>query len=288
MKINIRPGLAALISLLLSISLYAQQEQVVRVTPGFATVIVCPVPPDLVTVGNVDGFSVQSAGNYVLIKPVVRQGTTNMFIKAGAESYNLLLQVANEPDLEVRLRSNAGPLQHIAPDEQPLTGATVGGDGSGTRAKSASSIQPQPLSSFDKKILAALYSRLKTNNHYTYSVSNSRITFAVDHMKQINNRLFVIATIVNNSNVPYDVGFVSFNAIDYQRSYLFWREKIKEAEMEPLNAYYNPTIRPHSTGRLLFVFDKHGYTEHSTLSIKCNEENGRRDLVLEVPGAMIE
>lgn len=253
----------------------AQRERVVRVAPGFATVIVCPAPPELVTVGNMDAFSVQSAGNYILIKPLVNRGTTNMFIKSGPESFNLLLNITDNPELEVRL----------VPPPGSLTPQTPGGEGSapnpdGGSGPKSSTISPQAMS--------ILSERFKANNRYTYSVNNSNITFAVDHMKQIKDKFFLLVTIVNDSNIPYDVGYVRFKLVDYKRNFLFGKKKLKEMEMEPSNVYYNPRIPPHSSGRLLFVFDKHGFSEQNTLSIKCSEENGRRDLEIEVPGSIME
>jgi len=276
-----------MIILIFAVGAIAQQKRVVRVSPGFATVIVCPAPPELVTVGNMDAFSVQSAGNYVLIKPLIDKGTTNMFIKAGAESFNLLLQVSDTPDLEVRLSATPDQLKQQAPGDQ-LDDDEKASQNSETARKSAAAARRKPLSSLSPNVLSVLASRFKATNRYTYSVTNSKVIFAIDHMKQIKDKLFMIGTIINNSNVPYDVGYVRFKLIDYARSYLFWKKKIKETEMEPTNEYYNPTIKPHSSGRLLFVFDKHGFSHRSALEIKCNEENGRRDLVLEIPGSIIE
>jgi hypothetical protein len=263
---------------LLATGLMAQPERIVNVTPGFATVIVCPAPPELVTVGNMDAFSVQSAGNYVLVKPLVTTGTTNMFLKAGKESFNLLLRISDTPDLEVRLTS--GPVS--SSDKQAgsaNTGENESFDGS-SRRKSLSSLSP--------KALSVLSTRFKAANRYTHSVNNSKIIFAIDHLKQVRNKLYIIGTIINNSNIPYDIGFVRFRLVDYNRSYFFWKKKIKETEFEPVNEYYNPRIEPHSSGRMLFIFDKHGFSERSWLNIKCNEESGRRDLELEVPGTMVE
>jgi hypothetical protein len=265
----------------------AQSNQVVRVAPGFATVIVCPIPPDLVTVGNVDAFSVQSAGNYVLIKPLTNKGTTNMFIKAGAESFNLLIQVSDTPDLEVRLVSKQDPLQEFFPNDKSGENKRPTNDSELLRKRAAES-RRKSLSSLNPKALALLATLFKSTNRYTYSVNNSKVVLAVDHMKQIKDKLFLICTIINNSNIPYDVGFVRFKMIDYARSFVLWKKKLKETELEPVNEYYNATIKPHSFGRLLFVFNKLGYSSRSTLNIKCNEESGRRDLVLEVPGSMIE
>jgi hypothetical protein len=265
----------------------AQSNQVVRVTPGFATVIVCPVTPDLVTVGNMDAFSVQHTGNYVLIKPLTSKGTTNLFIKAGSESFNLLIQVSDTPDLEVRLVSQQNSLQDFFPEDQSTGNERKTGDSESIR-KRAAEARRQSLSSLNPKALGLLANLFKSSNRYTYSVTNSKVVFAVDHMKQIKDRLFLICTIINDSNIPYDVGYVSFQMIDYQRSYLLWKKKLKEKEIEPINEYYNTTIKPHSFGRLLFVFKKEGYSSRSTLHIKCIEESGRRELVLEVPGSMIE
>ena len=265
----------------------AQSNQVVRVAPGFATVVVCPVPPELVTVGNVDAFSVQTAGNYVLIKPLISKGTTNMFIKAGSESFNLLIQVTDTPDLEVRLTSKQNPLQEFFPEDQSGDNGNKR-DNSDLLKKRASLSRRQSLSSLSPKALTLLANLFKSSNRYTYSVNNSGVILAVDHMKQIKDKLFLICTIINNSNIPYDVGFVRFKMIDYARNYVFWRKKLKETDVEPANEYYNSTVKAHTFGRLLFVFNKQGYSNQSTLSIKCNEESGRRDLVLEIPGSFIE
>ncbi len=287
MKKNIVIYLVLIILVIVFSNLLSQSNQVVRVAPGFATVIVCPVPPDLVTVGNVDAFSVQTTGNYVLIKPLTDKGTTNMFIKAGAESFNLLIQVSDTPDLEVRLISKQNPLQEYFPDNQSK-GNEKNIDNSEVLRKRAAEARRQSLSSLSPKALGLLASLFKSTNRYTYSVNNSKVIFAVDHMKQIKDKLFLICTVINNSNIPYDVGYVRFQMIDYQRNYLLWRKKLKETELEPVNEYYNPTIKPHSFGRLLFVFDKLGYSSQSTLNIKCIEENGLRNLDLEVPGSVIE
>lgn len=208
-----------------------------------------------------------------------------MFIKAGSESYNLLIQVADTPDLEVRLPAKQNPLQEFFPEDQ--TGERFNDNEELTRKRAAES-RRQSLSSLNPKALALIANLFKSTNRFTYSVNNSKVTFAVDHMKQIKDKLFLICTIINNSNIPYDVGYVRFKMIDYARNYLFWRKKIKETELEPTNVYYNSTIKPHSFGRLLFVFDKIGYSDQSKLNIKCDEESGRRDLVLEVPGTMIQ
>jgi hypothetical protein len=268
-------------------NLLSQSNQVVRVAPGFATVIVCPVPPELVTVGNVDAFSVQTTGNYVLIKPLISKGTTNMFIKAGSESFNLLIQVTDKPDLEVRLLSKQNSLQELFPDNQSKGNENSSEDSEALR-KRAAEARRQSLSSLNPKALGLLASLFKSTDRYTYSVNNSKVVFAVDHMKQIKDKLFLICTIINNSNIPYDVGYVRFQMIDYQRNYVLWRKKLKETELEPVNEYYNPTIKPHSFGRLLFVFDKLGYSSQSILEIKCIEENGLRNLELELPGSRVE
>lgn len=264
--------------------LNGQTKQVVRVTPGYATVVICPSPPDLVTVGNMDAFSIQNAGTYILIKPLVNKGTTNMFIKAGADSYNLILLVAESPDLEVRLTPTGSPLTQEIPDADGKK-STKDAD---EISKDAAAARRKPLSSINPKALGALVGLFKSIDRYTYSVNNSKIVFAIDHLKQIQDKLFVIGTLINYSNVPYDIGFVRFKLIDYNRNYVFWKKKIKETELEPISEYYNPTIKPHSSGRLLFVFDKHGFSANNTIQVKCNEENGHRDLVLEVPGSSIE
>lgn len=258
----------------------SQNRQTVRVAPGYATVIVCPAAPDLVTVGNVDAFSVQSAGNYILVKPLINKGRTNMFIKAGTESFNLLLEISDKPDLTVKLTSAMPP---VTPEEKPFSKPE-----SDRKGKAAAAAKRKPLTSYSPKVITTISSLLKATNRYAHSVNNSRIIFAIDHLKQIDENLFVIGTIINNSNVPYDIGFVQFKMIEYARSYVFWKKKKKETELEPVSDYYNSIVKPHTSRRLMFVFDKQGFSANNTLYIKCDEENGRRVLELEVPASMIQ
>ncbi len=270
----------------------SETDRVVRVTPGYATVVVCPVAPELVTAGNVDDFSVQSAGNYVLIKPLVSSGTTNMFIKAGRDSYNLILQVSDTPDMEVRLPSTRETLDQLSTngtnDHDEAASAQLEKSKSILMVSETNSAAPKPISSLNSKALEELSNKYKATNKFAYSVNNSNVTFAIDYLKQFKDKLLVIGTIINNSNIPYDIGFVSFNRIDYKKSFALFRKKIKETEMEPTELYYDETIPPHSSGRLLFVFEKHGFSFNSNLKIKCNEESGQRDLELEVPGSIVK
>ncbi|MBN2008762.1 DUF4138 domain-containing protein [candidate division KSB1 bacterium] len=274
-----------LIALLVSSSLLrAQEQQLVRVAPGFATVIACPAPPELVTVGNIDAFSIQTAGNYILVKPLISKGLTNMFIKTKIASFNILLKITTVPDLEVKLHVPGERLDNT-PGRKPASGSK--GD-SGQSDLNSNILSYQLLANLNPQTISQITELLKTPQTYAYSTTDSRVVFGIDHMKQINNKLFIIGTIINNSNIPYDIGFVKFSLISYARNYMFWKKKIKESEMEPVSEFYNSSIKAHSHGRILFVFDKHGFTNISTLEIKCNEENGRRNLVLEIPGTYIQ
>ncbi len=262
------------------------QQRTVRVKPGFATVIVCPVPPELVSVGNSQQFTVQNSGNYILVKPTVSSGSTNMFIKAGADSYNLVLQVSDSPDLEIRLLPAA---QNRALPGAPEKGVKSDGrSDTGAPKKNGASPKAGNLAEISPKARSILTSYMKTPRRYTYSVKNSNVILAVDHMVQIEDKFYMICTLVNNSRIPYDIGYVRFKLIDQNRSLLVFKKKVKETEIEPVREFYNPKIKPDTTGRLLFVFDKQGFSNKSTIEIKCSEESGRRDLVLTVSGSSVQ
>jgi len=267
----------------LCFAVYAQQPSIVKVKPGFATVIVCPAQPELVTVGNQEQFSVQSAGTYVLVKPLVDHGSTNMFIKSGPDSYNLVLQISDRPDLEVRLQPAARAAGTLSAGDRDGKPGTKLGE-SLAPVSSAGGAQSL-LSPKARKVLSAY---LKTPRPYTYSVANSDIVFAVDHMTMIEGRLHLICTLVNNSKIPYDVGYVRFKLIEHARSYLFFKKRIKQEELEPVREFYSSRVDPGDSTRLLFVFEKHGFSDKSILEIKCNEEGGRRDLTIKVPGSFVE
>jgi len=268
----------------------ARQQKVVRVKPGYATVIVCPTPPELVTVGNSQQFTVQSSGNYVLVKPVVSSGATNMFIKAGMNTYNLVLQVSATPDLEIRLLPTAPapglpatPLP--APDKSATDGARHHVD---LNSKNGTALKGKEFETISPKARTVLSSYLKTPRRYTYSVKNSDVILALDHLVQIEDKLYMICTIVNNSKIPYDIGFVRFKLIDQIRSLLVFKKKVKETEIEPVSDFYSPSIKPDTSGRMLFVFNKQGFSDKSTIEIKCDEESGRRVLTLAVPGSYVQ
>lgn len=262
----------------------AQQRRTVHVKPGFSTVIICPTPPELVTVGNSQQYSVQNSGNFILVKPLVNQGTTNMFIKAGADSYHLILTVSDKPDLEIRLLP-----QYIASKQAlPANGGNklnVTEDGASADVRLGAMKDLRPAL---RKARAILPSYIRTPRRYTYSIKDSNVILALDYMIQIDDKLFVLCTMINNSHIPYDIGYVRFKLIDRNRSLLFFKKKIKETELEPLREVYNQVVKARSSNRLLFIFDKQGFSDRSVLEIKCIEESGRRDLVLEVPGSYVE
>jgi hypothetical protein len=268
----------------------ARQQKVVRVKPGYATVIVCPTPPELVTVGNSQQFSVQNSGNYVLVKPLVSSGSTNLFIKAGLNTYNLVLQVSATPDLEIRLLPTApAPGLPATPTPVPEKSATDGARNHvDLNSKNGAALKGKEFETISPKARTVLSSYLKTPRRYTYSVKNSDVILALDHMVQIEDKLYMICTIVNNSKIPYDIGFVRFKLIDQNRSLLVFKKKVKETAIEPVGDFYSPSIKPNTSGRMLFVFDKQGFSDKSTIEIKCDEESGRRVLTLNVPGSYVE
>ncbi|RMD94307.1 MAG: DUF4138 domain-containing protein [Calditrichaeota bacterium] len=279
--------LCTVVGLLLSTNLHAQQQKkLVRVKPGFATVIVCPAPPDLVTIGNAKQFSIQNSGNFILVKPLVSQGSTNMFIKAGANSYHLILTVSATPDLEVKLAPN------FLASKSPPPPVTSNSGNDHNHVGAAPDIRTDSRKRELRRILSRarsiLPAYLRKPRRYTYSVKESNVILALDYMVQIQDKLFVICTLVNNSKIPYDIGFVRFKLKDQARSMLFFSKTTKETELEPIQELYRQSIKPKSFGRMLFIFDKQGFTNKSKLEIKCIEERGHRDLVLEAPGSYVE
>ncbi len=293
---RVKASLAAFFLVFAAATAQTQTQKVIRVKPGFATIIICPAAPDLITTGNSQDFKIQNSRNYVLVKPLVNRGSTNMFIRTGADTYHLILRISETPDLEVRLQSSL-----TAPQQSSnLPSSTT------TRPGKVAIQRDTPTNGADHSIddqtrnekLALRRTLLRAKNilptylrkkrPYTYSVRESSVTLAVDHMVQIQDKLFVLSTIVNESKIPYDIGFVRFKLIDHDNSMVFFKKKKKETDLEPIHEVLSQTVNPNSSRRLLFIFDKQGFSDMSTLEIKCIEENGRRDMVLEVPGTFIE
>jgi Domain of unknown function (DUF4138) len=284
------PLFFAAVVLLVAARAEARQQKVVRVKPGYATVIVCPSPPELVSVGNSQQFTVQNSGNYVLVKPVVSSGSTNMFIKAGANTYNLVLQVSATPDLEIRLLPTApAPSLPATPTPAPENSATDGvRNHVDLSSKNGTALKGKEFETISSKARPIVASYLKTPRRYTYSVKNSNVILALDHLVQVEDKLYMICTIVNNSKIPYDIGFVGFKVIDQERSLLVFTKKVKETAIEPVGDFYSSSIKPNTSGRMLFVFKKEGFSDKSAIEVKCNEESGRRVLTLTVPGSYVE
>jgi hypothetical protein len=277
----------AAVVLLVAARAEARQQKVVRVKPGYATVIVCPTPPELVTVGNSQQFTVQSSGNYVLVKPAVSSGSTNIFIKAGMNTYNLVLQVSATPDLEIRLLPTA-PAPSLPATPAPALDKSAERNHVDFNSKNGAALKGKEFETISPKARSVLSSYLKTPRRYTYSVKNSNVILALDHMVQIENKFYMICTIVNNSKIPYDIGFVHFKLVDHNRSLLVFKKRVKETAIEPVGDFYSPSVKPNTSGRMLFVFDKQGFSDKSTIEIKCDEESGRRVLTLNVPGSYVE
>ncbi len=264
-----------------------QKTNIVRVKPGYATVIVCPAQPELVTVGSPEQFSVQSTGNYILVKPLVNAGSTNLFIKSGADSYNLVLQVSNTPDLELRLQPSA-PLPANGASLAPKTGAATNGASHTSASPLHGAMKAKDLEALSPKARAMLGGYMKTPRPYAYSVTNSSVVFAVDHMAMIDNRLHVLCTLINDSPIAYDVGFVRFKLVEKARSLFLFSKRVKEEELEPARDFLNSHVLPNNSTRLLFVFDKFGLSDRSEIEISCSEESGRRTLTLAVPASFVE
>ncbi len=273
-------------SILFTVAMAQEQKpRTVRVKPGFATVIACPEQPELVTVGSPEKFSVQSTGSFVLIKPLVGTGSTNMFIKSGVDTYNLVLLISDAPDLEVRLQPSAPPPANGGlPTEKP----GVASNGTSSAAAAHGAMKTKDLETLSPKVRAVLSGYMKTPRPYAYSTVNSGVIFGVDHMAMIENRLHVLCTLINNSAIAYDVGFVRFKVVEKAKSMLVFSKRLKEAEIEPARDFFNAHVPPQGSTRLLFVFDKVGLTDRSEIEISCSEESGRRTLALAVPSSFVE
>ena len=272
--------------LILAAGAGAQKPSTVRVKPGYATVIVCPAQPDLVTVGSPEKFSVQNAGNYVLVKPLVSAGSTNMFIKSGEDSYNMVLQISDTPDLEIRLQATAPPPP--APSALPTAKTGTATNGTSHATTTHAGMKAKDLESLSPKVRSVLSSYLKTPQPYAHSVVNSGVTFGVDHVAMIENRLHLVCTLINNSHIAYDIGFVRFKLVEKAKTMLVFSKRVKEEEIEPVRNFFNGHVTPNSSTRLLFVFDKIGLTDRSEIEIACNEESGRRTLQLTVPASFVK
>jgi len=78
--------------------LYLQDSSigVIRVSPGYSTLIELPQKPKKVIVGNQNHFQVEFTGNRVAIKPLSNIGKTNLFILTNDDRFNFTL-IITEP-----------------------------------------------------------------------------------------------------------------------------------------------------------------------------------------------
>lgn len=109
------------------------QIALVRTAQKISTRISFSEPVKMVICGDlydpesgIGSFVIQSLGNDVFIKPVVASGTSNMFVKAGENTYNFSLEIFPATQAHIVLNvQNAGPKIVLAGNQPKQPGASV-------------------------------------------------------------------------------------------------------------------------------------------------------------------
>lgn len=265
----------------------AHVQEVVKVKTGFATAIVCPVPPELVTIDNAKHFSIQNFGRYLLVKPLIKTVSSNMFIKSGPYSFQLVLVASNVADIEKKLVPSPSvaskevlPLPTI---ESPSAGIEL------DKPKVVVSLAARKdLALALNEARSILPTFIKTPRRYAYSIQMSNIILGLDYIMQIKNKMFVICTLINNSRTPYEVDLIQFRLIEQQRNLIFFKKTTEESELAPVREFYARHVGSSKVSRMLFIFDTQAFADTTLLEIKCTEKDGEREVFLRVPGSYIE
>lgn len=95
-----------------------------------------------------------------------------------------------------------------------------------------------------------------------------------------NGKIFVMIEVSNRSNINYDIQNVSFITSPAKK-----KSKAIDTEEKlfiPIWSNQPETISKKSTSKIVFVFDKFTIAENKTLNAVINENDGERNLTLEV------
>ena len=74
-----------------TLALNEDEIGVIKVSPGYSTLIELDSPAKKIVLGNQENFQVEFTGNRVAIKPLITQGKANIFILTAYDRYNFTL-----------------------------------------------------------------------------------------------------------------------------------------------------------------------------------------------------
>lgn len=86
---------------------FDDQNCQIRTSLGFATILQLPVKPQNILIGDGDSFKVETLGTNISIKPLVRNGKTNLFISHDSFKMSCLVFAepsGRQPDLELHFQ----------------------------------------------------------------------------------------------------------------------------------------------------------------------------------------
>src|SRR3989338_1845789 len=76
-----------------TLTLNDEEIGVIKVSPGYSTLIELDSPPKKIVLGNQENFQVEFTGNRVAIKPLIAIGKANLFILTAYDRYNFTLLI---------------------------------------------------------------------------------------------------------------------------------------------------------------------------------------------------
>ena len=115
---------------------------------------------------------------------------------------------------------------------------------------------------------------------------NSNITFAVDHVFFHENKILFKMTLVNNSEIPYQINKVDIKYNQKEGIPFYNQKETANLDLFPFNISYSnhdKIAKPDSAMQILYTIDKIGVSSKGTFQVSLIEQNGSRNFDLELP-----
>lgn len=115
------------------------------------------------------------------------------------------------------------------------------------------------------------------------ALNNYNIKLELDNVYYNNNKIFITATISNNSNIDYYINFIKTYITTIKDN-----SSTQYLEKNPIDLYNNKRVIKNKNHRtIIFIYDQFTIDNNKEFVFELNEHNGERNLILNVPHYII-